>query len=125
MKLHITISFILATTLIACSGDSLNSYVGLWERTNSQFVRVLEISKDGDTYLIDDDILYDKDFLGNKKAPHVLTKSDGKLSIQRAFGSTQLALSKDKKTLRLADRSYKKISISRLNEIKAEEAKKK
>ncbi len=49
----------------------------------------------------------------------VLKKSEGQLSINRGFGSVvQFGLSEDKDTLMVADQSYKRISINRLNEIK-------
>ncbi len=111
--------------LSGCSGDPYKDYLGLWERTDQKRHEVMEISQDGETILMNDNILRETDFFGEKKRARVLKKNEGQLSIGTGLGSAQFGLSEDRNILRVADLEYKRIDSNRLKEIKAEVEKEK
>lgn len=115
-----TIVVLLGLFISGCSKDPYNDYLGLWQRVGSDHKEVLEIAKDGDTYLINDNILQSKDFYGHDKKPMVLKKQEGQLSVETGLGSLQLGLSADKNTLHVSGRSYSKISTEQLSEIRSQ-----
>ena len=108
----------------SCSSDPYEKYLGLWERDNVKHYEVMEIVKDGETLLVNENILSSKNFFGNKKEPMVLKKSDGQLSVDTGLGSLVFGLSEDKSILRVGNISYKRIDNDRLNIIKADIKKK-
>lgn len=112
---------LIAVTLIlsGCFGDPHKSYLGLWQRQDINLEQVLEITQDGDTYFLDENILQDTDMFGRKKSPMTLTKNDDYLSASNGLGPLPLGLSDDQKTLHLSDRSYRKISAEQLEGVKA------
>jgi hypothetical protein len=125
MKKGGLVALVLTLFFVAgCSSDPYEKYLGLWERANVRHYEVMEIVKDGDTLLLNENILSSKDFRGNKKEPMVLTKSDGQLSVNTGLGSLVFGLSEDKSVLRVGNMSYKRIDNDRLNIIKADIKKK-
>lgn len=115
-----TLFLVLAFIFSGCSRDPYASYIGLWQLQDSgAFPQVLQITKDGDTYLADENILRTTDFFGNKKKSMVLKKSEGQLAVDTGMGSAQLGLSADKNTLHAMNQEYKKISSDTLEKIKA------
>jgi hypothetical protein len=117
---NVVTSLITIVLLSGCMGDPYEKYIGLWERQDKDAYEVMDISKDGETILMNDNILKEKNSFGGKKKSMVLKKSEGQLSIDTGFGSAQLGLSENGDTLRVANQSYKRININRLNKIKEE-----
>jgi len=109
--------------LSACSGDPYEKYLGLWERQkDSGRDEIMEIKKDGETFLMTGNVLGTRSAISGKiklSKPVVLKKSEGQLSVATAFGSFPFGLSENEDILRLENKSFKKIDIDRLNEIKA------
>jgi hypothetical protein len=125
MKKGGLIALVLMLFFVAgCSSDPYEKYLGLWERANVRHYEVMEIVKDGDTLLLNQNILSSKDFYGNKIEPMVLKKSDGQLSVDTGLGSLVFGLSGDKSVLRVGNMSYRRIDNDRLNIIKADIKKK-
>lgn len=111
--------FVMAVALAGCGKDPYASYVGLWQRQGVDFPQVMQISKDGETYLVNDNILQAKDFFGNDKKPNVLTKSEGQLMGNNGLASFPLGLSEDQNTLHVEGQEYKRIAPDQLDKIKA------
>ncbi len=126
MKKYLLI--IVSLLLSACSGDSYEKYLGLWEsQKDSGRDEVMEIKKDGETFLMTGNVLGTRSaFSGEIKPskPVVLIKSEGQLSVATVFGSFPFGLSENEDVLRLENKSFKKIDNDRLNEIKAKIEKK-
>ena len=126
MKIKLLIASILSVFLLGCSGDPYEKYIGYWKKNDAKYPQVLQISKDGETYLLNNNVFQTTDFAGNKKKPSVLKKSENQLSVENGMGSTTLGLSGDSKTLHAANMEYTKISESEFEAIKSEvEAEKK
>lgn len=109
--------------LSACSDDPYEKYLGLWERQkDSGRDEVMEIKKDGETFLMTDNVFGTKSAFSGKiklSKPVVLKKSEGQLSVVTPFGGFPFGLSENENILRLEKRSFKKIDNDRLNKIKA------
>ncbi|WP_373746141.1 hypothetical protein [Neisseria dentiae] len=120
--MHYLWTILVALLLAACSGESYDRYVGLWKIENSDFPAVLAITKeDGKTYLINENILQETDFFGNKKKGRVLDLGEkGEMGINIGIGIIPVVLSEDGKTLRIDNRSYSKISESDFAAFKTE-----
>jgi hypothetical protein len=114
-----TLYVLAVLVLVGCSGDPYARYIGLWQLQDSPWPKVLEITKDGDTYLADENVLSTKDIFGNVKKPMVLKKSEGQLSVDTGLGSAELGLSEDENTLHAMDREYKRITSGELQTIQA------
>lgn len=115
-----------AITLLGCSGDPYDKYIGYWEKKDAKRHEILQISKDGETYLMNDNIFRETDAFGRKKNATVLKKSEGQFSVENGFGSIVLGLSEDGKTLHAANQSFVKISddaVSTIREKIAQEKK--
>lgn len=120
MKIKFIIASILSFFLLGCSGDPYEKYIGYWKKKDSKHPQVLQISKDGETYLLNNNIFQETDFSGNKKKSAVLKKSENQLFVENGMGSATLGLSGDEKTLHIANMEYAKISQSELESIKSE-----
>jgi|APSaa5957512535_1039671.scaffolds.fasta_scaffold04481_8 hypothetical protein len=92
--------------LVGCSSDPYEEYIGYWESSK----KIIEISKNGETILLDENIF-------NKNKANVLTKSDGALSLASFLGQIQLGLSEDRNTLLLGNKSFEKIDKKRVEEL--------
>jgi len=119
MNLKYILTFVAVGFLTACSNSNSGSnpyadYIGLWEeqKDSTRFRTVMEITRDGETYLVNPNILKEQNLIA-------LNKADGILSISM-IGNAQLGLSEDKSTLRITKYSYVRISSERLNQIKVE-----
>jgi len=107
---------VLTLALAGCSNnDPFEDYLGLWELQDSgkKKEKVLEITRDGETLLINENVLR-----GGK--PTVMKKSDGQLSVSAGFADFPLGLSENRDILRFADGTYKRIDVERLKEVKVE-----
>ena len=120
MRIKLLIASILSIFLLGCSGDPYEKYLGYWKKNDTEYHQVLQISKDGETYLLNDNVFQETNFAGNKKKPSVLKKSENQLSIENGFGGVTLGISKDSKTLHAANMEYTKISPSEFETIKSE-----
>ncbi|MDC5235431.1 hypothetical protein [Acinetobacter baumannii] len=101
---------LIALALTACS-KPYDKYIGYWKLENSTSPRILSIYKeDKETYLVNDNILAEKDFFGNKKTGTVLEKKEKELGVNNGLTVIPFNLSEDGKTLRIGDRMYTKIS---------------
>jgi hypothetical protein len=112
---------------VGCSSDPYRSYLGLWERVDegaSDWHEVLEIKRDGETILFNDNVFAESDMLGRPKQPSVMEQRDGRLSIANGFGGVPLGLSDDKFLL-LADRKYKHMTDGQFKELRAKLAEEK
>lgn len=122
MKLKTWIwSALLLIGLAGCSGDPYEKYIGLWERTDRDGNEVMQITRDGESLLMNGNVVRTTDAFGNEKKEKliVLTKSDGQLSVDSMFGNSVFGLSEDHNTLRVASQAYTKIDVTRLDEIKS------
>ncbi|MFV5624208.1 hypothetical protein VXR01_14040 [Acinetobacter baumannii] len=101
---------LIALALTACS-KPYDKYIGYWKLENSTSPRILSIYKEGkETYLVNDNILAEKDFFGNKKTGTVLEKKEKELGVNNGLIVIPFNLSEDGKTLRIGDKMYTKIS---------------
>jgi hypothetical protein len=78
--------------LAGCSGDPYEKYIGYWKKNDAKYPQVLQIYKDGETYLLNHNVFQETDFAGNKKNAMVLKKSEDQLSVENGFGSATLGL---------------------------------
>ena len=120
MKFKLLIASIFTFVLFGCSGDPYEKYIGYWKMNDAKYPQVLQISKDGETYLLNNNVFQENDFAGNKKKPAVLKKSENQLSVENGMGSVTLGISADSKTLHAANKEYTKISESEFQIIKNE-----
>lgn len=120
MKFKLLTLITLLTALAGCSGDSYEKYTGHWKQVDSEPARVLQISRNGETYLLNSNVFMKTDFFGNKKKPVVLKKSEGQLSIATGLGNGVLGLSEDGNTLYMANKEYIKLTVSEFESIKSE-----
>ncbi|HGW5129432.1 TPA: hypothetical protein ACNIH0_000725 [Acinetobacter baumannii] len=95
---------LIALALTACS-KPYDKYIGYWKLENSTSPRILSIYKeDKETYLVNDNILAEKDFFGNKKTGTVLEKKEKELGVNNGLTVIPFNLSEDGKTLRIGDK---------------------
>lgn len=120
MKTRFIFAALLITLLAGCLGDPYEKYIGYWKKNDTKYPQVLQIYKDGETYLLNHNVFQETDFRGNKKNAVVLKKSENQLSVENGFGSTTLGLSDDNKTLHAANMQYTKISSSEFDKLKSE-----
>jgi hypothetical protein len=102
--------------VIACSRDTHADYVGLWQVPGGGESKILEITKDGDSYLLDD--LRATDMLGKRTSPAVLTVNGPQLAFNFGLGSVPLAISGDKNTLRFDQWELTRVEQSKASEVK-------
>lgn len=95
--------------ITACSKNPYQNYIGYWELEDAKSVRVLKISKDGETYLIQDNVFSATKFGGGENKPTVLSESDNKLTINTGLGSMALGLSENGNVLFANGQTYKRI----------------
>ena len=110
MKLSALIAALTILFLMGCSGDPYDKYIGYWERKDVEHHEVLQVSRDGETYLMNDNILRETDMFGKPKKAMVLKKSEGQLSVENGLGSVMLGISEDGKTLRASNQEFRKIT---------------
>lgn len=109
-KMRVFLLTLIALALTACS-KPYDKYIGYWKLENSTSPRILSIYKeDKETYLVNDNILAEKDFFGNKKTGTVLEKKEKELGVNNGLTVIPFNLSEDGKTLRIGDKMYTKIS---------------
>ena len=114
------VTLFLLFVLLGCSRDPYKKYLGLWERVDKPGHVVLEIKRDGETIVLDQNALIEQhDLLGNPKGPTVLAQNNGQLSIAGGFGGMPLGLGGDDSLL-VMDERYKRIEPERLDGIRAE-----
>jgi hypothetical protein len=103
----------------SCSTEPYKDYIGLWEGNVESLwdgkmkTKVLEISQNGESYLVNEDIL-------NKNKPILLSKKDGQFVLDTGIGTIPFAFGQNKNILLVSDRSYKRITHERVEEIKLE-----
>lgn len=125
MRIVLLVPILVSIVLFGCSGDPYEQYIGHWERKGVEHPAILQITKDGDSYLMNDNILQEKDMLGRSKKAIVLKKSEGQLSVENGFGSVMLGISEDGKTLRVSNQEFSRISDQEVSAIKEMAAKEK
>lgn len=94
--------------IVSGCGDPHGKFVGQWEKVSKSGNAVLEITNDGDTYLLNQNILNE----GSK--PIVLTKTSDAFTLQ----GFALGLAANGEELMVADSTYKKASPDRVKEMK-------
>ena len=113
-----------ALLLCSCSSDSYEKYIGLWEGhqkslwDGSDVLKILEITKEGDSFLAKENILVESKAM-------LLSKNDNQLLVNTGIGSIPIAFGADKDTLLVEGNSYKRITQERVDEIKSDIKKKK
>jgi|GEM_PF-5006426 len=96
--------------LTACS-KPYDKYIGYWKAEGTQSTRILEIYQEGkETYLVNDNILAEKDWFGNKRNGTVLEQIDKELGVNNGLTVVKFNVSEDGKTLRISNKQYTKIS---------------
>ena len=116
--LWVSLMFCVATT--GCSRDPYQKYLGLWERVGALGGhQVLELKRDGETIVFNDNVLVDRDFLDQPKQGRVLTQSEGRLSLETGFGGAAFGLSEGDEYLRVADQKFRRVEPKQLDEIRA------
>ncbi len=103
--------------LAACSKDSYEDYIGLWERKGNKRPEVIEISRQAEAFVLNHAVLA----AGTDSKLLVLAKAEGQLTFNPGFGVQHLVLA-DKDNLRVANEHYVRITPTRVDEIKAEVA---
>jgi len=117
MKSNAFFIILISIVLLGCSGDPYDKYVGYWQKKDVKHYEVLQINKDGETYLMNDNIFRETDAFGRKKNATVLKKSEGQFSVENGFGSIVLGLSEDGNTLHAASHTFVKISEDEISSI--------
>ena len=74
MKLASILTMFCAFTLFGRSGDPYDKYIGYWERKDVEHHEVLQVSRDGETYLMNDNILRETDIFGKPKKSDCIEK---------------------------------------------------
>ncbi|MEZ2775100.1 hypothetical protein ACBP83_15020 [Acinetobacter pseudolwoffii] len=101
---------LVALALTACSKPH-DKYVGYWQLEDTKYPKVLEIYKEGkETYIVNENILSETDWFGNKKSGTVLEKKEKELGVNNSLAVITFNLSDDGKTLRISNQRYTKIS---------------
>ena len=106
----------------ACSNNPYEDYLGLWETEEKSLwdgstrIRIIEIRKDGETY-----IAYDNIESTSEPTQQVLSKQEGQLYIN---GNVPMGLSEDKEKLFFLKFTFKRIDTNRADQVKAEIAEK-
>lgn len=106
--------FILISCLVflitACS-KPYEKYIGYWQLDNSKILKVAEISKSDNTYLITDNIL------APNNTPYAMQEKDNTLFINNGMTNMPVTLSNDS-TLIILDNKYTKISQAEFDKLK-------
>lgn len=117
--------FCISILLIGCGGNSMDNHIGYWQPIDSKALKVAEISKDGENYFLNRNILKKSgvNLLGREikpSKPTLLQINDDKLSI---MGLEPIALSSDNNELFVGNNKFKRITKQQVNAIqfKAEE----
>lgn len=118
MRIASLLLILASTAFFGCSRDPYDGYIGYWERKDAKRHEVLQISKDGDSLLMNDNILNETDAFGRPKKAMVLRKSEGQLSVENGFGAVILGLSEDGQTLRAANQEFGKVSEAHVEKLK-------
>lgn len=101
---------LIALALTACS-NSYDSYLGYWQQENTKNPRVMEITKEGkEVYVLDENIFAETDRLGKPKSGSVLEVKDKALAVNNGLTVSPFVLSDDKKSMRIGNNLYIKIS---------------
>ncbi|WP_092761917.1 hypothetical protein [Rhodoferax sp. OV413] len=116
MKTLLTVLFLLLS-VPDCNADEHAGYIGIWQ-TTGQPPKILEISRDGDTYLLTD--LRATELSGKKQAARALSKTGPQLTVNTGVGSVPLALSADKNTLYFDKWTFAKLPGTDAPRVKAE-----
>ncbi|WP_332605158.1 hypothetical protein [Acinetobacter sp. ESBL14] len=96
--------------LTACSKPH-DKYLGYWQLEDTKYPKILSIYKeDKETYLVNENILAEKDFFGNKKTGTVLEKKDKELGVNNGLTVIPFTLSSDGSTLRITNSKYIRIT---------------
>ncbi len=117
--------FCISILLIGCGGNSMDNHIGYWQPIDSKALKVAEISKDGENYFLNRNILKKSgvNLLGREikpSKPTLLQINDDKLSI---MGLEPIALSSDNNELFVGNNKFKRITKQQVDAIqfKAEE----
>lgn len=117
--------FCISILLIGCGGNSMDNHIGYWQPIDSKVLKVAEISKNGDNYFLNRNILKKSgvNLLGREiepSKPTLLQINDDKLSI---MGLEPIALSSDNNELFVGNNKFKRITKQQVDAIqfKAEE----
>lgn len=106
--------FILISCLVllitACS-KPYEKYIGYWQLDNCDTLKVVEISKDDNTYLITENIF------AKNNTPYAIENRDNTLFINNGITNMPITLSNDS-TLIILDEKYIKISQAELEKLK-------
>ena len=105
MRKIITALLLLLSTL-SCKANEYSTYVGVWQ-TGDAPPKTVEISKDGNSYLLSD--LRATDFSGKKQSPRVLSEAGSQLAVNTGMGTAPLGLSGDKNTLYFDKWAFKRV----------------
>ncbi len=115
MKTVLLLLIFSSTSCFSCSRDNYDDYIGYWERKDAQHHDLFQIFKDGDSLLMNDNILNETD--DRFKKAMVLRKLDGRLSIANGFSAVNLCLSEDGRALRVVNQVFIKVPKSYIEEL--------
>lgn len=113
MKLNYVFGFLALFFSASSLADKYEQYIGQWLQENSKSPVVYEISRDGDTFLLNRDALQVDPY--SKKKPSALKKQDGQL----VYFNEPFGLSSDGKKLYAENREFKNISSSEFEALKS------
>jgi hypothetical protein len=112
----------ISVLLLGCGGNSLDNHIGYWEPDESKSLKIAEVSREGENYFINENILRKTglDLFDQERKPSkaiLLQIDNDKLSIAGFLGSHPIALSPDNNELFIGDKKYNRITKLQLDEI--------
>lgn len=107
--------------LVGCSDNPYESYLGLWERQDSKRLEVIEITQQGDAFMLNNAVLKATTAANAERNLMVLAKVEGQLSFNNGLSNNYLILA-DQDTLNIANQRFKRITPARVEELKANKA---
>lgn len=105
------ISLLFSLLLTGCFSPSFDNYAGYWTHP-SKPSSVLEIKKDGEKFL-----LVERELSNNHEKINPLTKTDEQLILNTGFGNIPLTISENNNELYFQNKSFQRITSSKLEEM--------
>lgn len=110
-----------ALLLVGCSDNPYEKYPGLWELQDAKRLEVIEITQQSDAFMLNNAVLKASAAPNLDRKLMVLAKVDGQLSFNSGLSSVYLVLT-DENTLNIANQRFKRVTLARVEELKAEMA---
>jgi len=107
--------------LTGCSDNLYENYPGLWELQGANRLEVIEITRQGEAFMLNNAVLKGNAGNNNGKDVIALAKVEGQLSFNHGLGNVYLVLP-DENTLHISKQRFARITPARVEELKAAQA---